>query len=389
MAMLLKDLYKDINHEDMKLVAGAAGMNRSIRWMHMVEGLEISSFLRGEEIAFITGIAMRQAQTETLLQLLRSIYEHGGSAVVINIGMYIKEIPQEAIDFCNQTAMPLFEVPWSVHMAEIMHVFAQKITEDEQCSVELKSALKYALYTPLATDTYIPVFEQNGFPAQGEYRLAVIRYETERPLAADEQASVLEKISRQSETALDRRYACRLFPLDGNIILLAAAWPEDCIRAVLEAAVARIQADLSDIRLYVSVSMAVPGLEQLHDCYVQLRKMYPLHNRCGRAVLVYDELGAYKVILDAEHPAGLMTYYRSVLGPLEEYDQLHHSQLLDALKVYLETNGSIHQTADILYIHRNTVTYKIHKAEEILGCDMSLFSTRFSVQLAMMIKNIM
>jgi hypothetical protein len=388
MAVLLENLYREMNHTDMKLVAGAGGMDRAIRWMHMVEGLEISSFLQGEEIAFITGIGLKNTKTETLTGLLHSIYDHGGSAVVINVGMYIDTIPEEALAFCNDVALPLFEVPWSVHMAEIMHVFAQKITEDERCSIELKSALKYALYTPLSTEAYVPVFEQHGFHGNGEYRLVTVQYEPSTEMLEQEKTAVLRKMSLQCEAVLHQHHACCVFILDGKLVQLVHDCPADSIKTALEAARTRMETVVPDGHVYISVSMTMRGLAQLHACYDQVGKMCRLQKRCQKNMAVYDELGAYKILLDAGHAAVLTAYYRDVLGPLEEYDQLHDSQLMEVVKVYLETNGSIHQTADILYIHRNTVTYKIHKAEELLGCDVSLLSTRFTLRLALMIKNL-
>lgn len=56
--------------------------------------------------------------------------------------------------------------------------------------------------------------------------------------------------------------------------------------------------------------------------------------------------------------------------------------------MYLQMNGSVQKTADALHIHRNTVNYKLHKLEDLLDCDLSDFSVRFTLQLALMIKEI-
>lgn len=44
MAVVLQDLYGLVSHKQMALVAGKKGMNRPVRWLHMVESVDIASF---------------------------------------------------------------------------------------------------------------------------------------------------------------------------------------------------------------------------------------------------------------------------------------------------------------------------------------------------------
>jgi DNA-binding PucR family transcriptional regulator len=58
-----------------------------------------------------------------------------------------------------------------------------------------------------------------------------------------------------------------------------------------------------------------------------------------------------------------------VLGTLAGLatDDEHHARLRDTLLVFLQTGGSYKATAERLTLHKNTVQYRIHKAEESLG----------------------
>lgn len=44
MAVILQDLYGLVSHKQMALVAGEKGLNRPVRWLHMVESVDIASF---------------------------------------------------------------------------------------------------------------------------------------------------------------------------------------------------------------------------------------------------------------------------------------------------------------------------------------------------------
>jgi DNA-binding PucR family transcriptional regulator len=48
-------------------------------------------------------------------------------------------------------------------------------------------------------------------------------------------------------------------------------------------------------------------------------------------------------------------------------DDAHHARLRETLFVFLDTGGSYKTTAERLLLHKNTVQYRIRKAEESLG----------------------
>lgn len=138
----------------------------------------------------------------------------------------------------------------------------------------------------------------------------------------------------------------------------------------------------------VGVSDSVEGLASLSTAYDQALLALRLQRRKGKALLFYDELGAYTLLFNQKDPAVMELFCQRILNKAEEYDRLHDSSLLEVLTIYLQMNGSVQKTADVLHIHRNTVNYKLHKLEDLLDCDLSDFSVRFTLQLALMIKEI-
>ena len=55
------------------------------------------------------------------------------------------------------------------------------------------------------------------------------------------------------------------------------------------------------------------------------------------------------------------------LSVLEEYDRENHTLLRDTLTVFLQNHCSILETAKKMYVHRNTVKYRIARIQEITG----------------------
>lgn len=373
MAVVLQDLYGLVSHKQMALVAGKKGLNRPVRWLHMVESVDIASFLEGDEIAFVTGIGLKQPGVKTVPELVRAIYDHGASAIVLNVGPYIPAIPESVLAFCDDVALPLFQVPWDVHMAELMHIFSTEITERERLERDMQQAFETAVMKPVPAEPYLSVFSKYGFRPELPYRLLVLCPGRE---AAKTQTDWLEKV----RFSLDNRMKHGLFPGESCLWLLTTCCDTGTIQQRAEQWLADGLAGM------VGVSDRIDGLSSLSAAYEQASLALRLQRRKGKPLIFYDELGAYTLLFNQKDPAVMERFCRRVLHKAEEYDRLHDSSLLEVLTIYLQMNGSVQKTADALHIHRNTVNYKLHKLADLLNCDLSDFSVRFTLQLALMIK---
>ena len=132
MAVTLREIIKQVQHLEMKLVAGETGLDHEVSWTHMVDSDTISAFLQGQELTFTTGLGLNE--NLTLLRLVKEVWRNKASGIVINTGPYISEIGQDVIDFANEKGFPVFEVPWKVRMAEIMRIICFAITKEQQYS---------------------------------------------------------------------------------------------------------------------------------------------------------------------------------------------------------------------------------------------------------------
>jgi PucR family transcriptional regulator, purine catabolism regulatory protein len=82
----------------------------------------------------------------------------------------------------------------------------------------------------------------------------------------------------------------------------------------------------------------------------------------------------------------LKNYYSIALNGFTESKIDEEQTLLETLSVYLETHCQISETAKRLFVHRNTVVYRIEKCEEILGKSLKDSETTLQMRLAFRIK---
>ena len=105
MSILVKDILKLKSLEEMKLVGGSIGLEKCIEWVYVSECLEDPlegiKWLQGGEIVIITGVGIK-SDINVLTKLIEGISEKNGAALIVNVGKYIREIPEEAIKIAEK-----------------------------------------------------------------------------------------------------------------------------------------------------------------------------------------------------------------------------------------------------------------------------------------------
>ncbi|WP_162142481.1 PucR family transcriptional regulator [Aneurinibacillus terranovensis] len=85
----------------------------------------------------------------------------------------------------------------------------------------------------------------------------------------------------------------------------------------------------------------------------------------------------------------LKQFYDNTLKGLADSTDREHMDLIQTIAVYLENNCLITETAKQLYIHRNTVSYRLNKCEEILGRSLKDPNEALKLRIALMVRSLL
>lgn len=385
MAVTLREIMKQVQHLEMKLVAGETGLDHEVSWTHMVDSDTISAFLQGQELTFTTGLGLNE--NLTLLRLVKEVWRNKASGIVINIGPYISEIGQDVIDFANEKGFPVFEVPWKIRMAEIMRIICFAITKEQQNAIEVATALNNAFLCPGQEELYVSALMRKGYFTDSAYTVVNVRVEEEHNRVTGMR---LERISSTLSSHIRCNYNGILCCAQEKQILLVLC---DYSAEACQETVERIFQTLCRMtcqkeQVLVSVSKQVGGLRQIYKSYQFAEKMADLLCSCqvpgeqkadAGKLLFYKDLGIYRVLLTLTDKEAIEEYLADTVALLYEYDEMNHTDLVRVLQCYLKNDCSVKSTAEELIVHRNTINYKLGKASEILGKNLSGFDERFQL----------
>jgi DNA-binding PucR family transcriptional regulator len=108
----------------------------------------------------------------------------------------------------------------------------------------------------------------------------------------------------------------------------------------------------------------VPGFRRTHLQALSAQAVALAAGPSGRYVTSFGEVAPLALMMGSIEL--LQAWVTEILGTLAA-DDAHHARLRETLRVFLQENGSYKATAERLMLHKNTIRYRIRKAEENLG----------------------
>ena len=105
-----------------------------------------------------------------------------------------------------------------------------------------------------------------------------------------------------------------------------------------------------------------------------------------RRVIAYSELGIGRLIYQLPIPLCKM-FIREIFDGRspDDFDE----ETLTTINKFFENNLNVSETSRQLFIHRNTLVYRIEKLQKATGLDIRTFEDAMTFKIAMMVVNYM
>ncbi|PTX64614.1 purine catabolism regulator [Melghirimyces profundicolus] len=101
-----------------RVLAGKDSLDRTIRWVHILEVTRFEHLISGGEMILTTGIAFRSG-TDSPLAYLRKLIDLGVSCLCIELGEYFTELPREMVELAESRGFPLVVFEETVRFVDI------------------------------------------------------------------------------------------------------------------------------------------------------------------------------------------------------------------------------------------------------------------------------
>ena len=368
------------NRYEMKFLAGQNGWANSISWVHLLEDTTIIQNFWGKELAVTTGLGF--PQKEDWMNLARLLNRYHASGLIINVGQYIYDVPEELIAYCNENDLPLLTVPWEVHLSDMIKDFSIHVFLQDNTDEQIVAALIAAIETPDNQKAYRKKLLQY-FDVDGSFQVLLLTCEGLDSMDTVERKKLSYRIQLYLE---DITHNASFFYYNSDFVLVANAVSEEYLYRLVTGAIKRGKRRMPELELCVGIGSKCMDISQLSISYQRAKAAAHMALTHKKQVVKFDDCGLFRLLYMVEDKGILREMETECLAALEEHDRRYNADYVDTLQSYLKHDGSIQAVAAELFTHRNTVLYRIGNIRKILGNELKTPEERLPYQIAFYIR---
>lgn len=145
------------------------------------------------------------------------------------------------------------------------------------------------------------------------------------------------------------------------------------------------------VKVSIGVGRAYSGIGNIkkshEEAEIALRVGRQLYG--GNCVSFFEDLGSYRVLHELKDSEAVLSFQNEILNKVKLYDSQNDAALYDTLVCYLKNNLNYRKTAEEMFVHRNSVIYRIKKIEEITGLSLNDPEDCFNLQLSIKLDTVL
>lgn len=377
----------------MNLKAGREGILHPIRWIYFADCLQcvkseyrIEEYIHGGEFVVLTNRNLTDDSIR-LKELISKMQAYDIAALGINEG----QISEEMTAYCEEHKLPLFELPERFPLVDLSQIICKRLVLEEND----KNAAEQ-LFTSILDAEHLNrenVFAQARFlniDLSGEFR--VIEFAFLKEQDKDDSFAVGQAIRRIIHTEFARYLSQNILTRlqAGTVLALVPAGDitEERLKEILVRIVKMVRQECAT-GLVVGVGNSTGYLEDVNLSRNEASTAIRVADLSGQqeAVFFYKDQGIYTLLSKITDSKFLDAFVEKHIGKLIRADEVNKSNLCETLETYINHNCNAKETAESMYIHRNTLNYRLGKTQEILGNKCNDMDSCLTLKLAFMIRH--
>lgn len=388
-----KDLFKLPSLSKMKIIAGNKGLHKIIRWSYKAESIHLAKWVHGGELLIVSKMVIHE-KNFNLYNFLKEAISLNISGALLLIGPnYIEQIPQSVIDLSNQKHFPLFLIPWDTPLVDIFEELGHAIASINLINDKHKDLLFSIIFNNNLSLDYLKYQSQEvNFSFDGYLQFFEINF----LLPQSENTLILNDVDKDTIC----QFIHTLFENE-HIPILSSSYTKNIIALInvnntslntlntlFPQILNYIKENYPNYIVNIGIGTRQKSLEKYKLSYEQASKCINLaiKQKQKNMIYYYEQLGLYQLFYDINNKTLLENFVHNILYSLMAYDKKYNTNLIQTLEVYLNKNCNLNQTAETLFIHRNTIKYRLQRIEEITNTSLDDAFTRLNFFNAILIK---
>lgn len=370
----------------LKVIAGHRGLNKRVSCLTVMEVPDITRWLKGHDFIITSLYAVRE-DIDSQIALIDKLADLNCSCLAIKLGQYVKKLDEVIIEKADKRGLVLVEIPQDITYIEIIVNGMEKILHDRDIDSMIEKYMKDIIFDNYEDrDIAIERGELLGFKIRNGYSLAIslVSYGIDSDEDIKKMRKIAKKVAQKSDILLKFTYNPVITVGAKSTIIFLVNESKDIVEnldKIIDIMMEYIEGeDLKNIKL--GIGPIGKGFEGIKDTYYRSLEVLNLVGILDndRSIYFYDKLKIYLSLAKLFRTTEYDVFY-DIYGKLGE-------DLILTLEMFHKCNLDIAETARQLFIHQNTVRYRLKKVKDIIGYDAFIFEDNFKLHLFLLYNRI-
>ncbi|SIS04318.1 purine catabolism regulatory protein [Peribacillus simplex] len=344
-------------------------MKRSIKRIHHIDGMEIKSRILPIVVSKdIYGYIVVWQTVRELNEFDYIILEQASTIMALEM-VKAKEIE---------------EVKWRIKNDFFDDLISGKITSNDtlQTLCDLHGLNPNYMYYSIVIHIEPKEVNKNEDIIVGKYRM-------------DNTAKKCEEIIYDSSYKANGEFTC--FHRNNRIIILIGKNEDRPSVSISEAKLFATELHDSLVRkvketsFLIGIGKQYRTIKSLHKSFTEANEVIRLMQQVNEKneVSHFEDYSVYHLLDSNIKDAALEDFFEKCLGNIYDHDKIHGTGYMTTLENYFINNLNLTETSKAMFIHRNTLIYRIERIKEILNTDLKHSEELLRIQIALKIFRIL
>ncbi|MHC1722942.1 MAG: PucR family transcriptional regulator [Aminipila sp.] len=366
-----------------RLVAGHRGLDKIVEKVGILdwefikkieEGPEnISDFIEGEFV--LSSLLFAKDKPELIIEAVKYLAESRVSGLAIK-NIYYTELPEEVIHYANEKSLPVF-VFHTVYFEDIITETMDKIR-----SINNSNLLESKVDLLINKNLNKTIIRDIALELNSSFKeFFIVLYAKGKKQTAENhllsQVDLIRKdrAFKQNDTIIKYH--------DGLLLIGSFESLESSLFSSKAKSLLRTLQINSD-EYFIGISNLHSNLGELGIAINESLFAVKSGEIFKSQLNYFKDIGIFSVLIPHSRDKWVKNFYEQIINPIKNYDEKYNTELFNTALKFVENDGNFIKTAEALFLHKNTIRYRINKIKELHHMENS--ELNFYEQLSIAIK---
>ena len=335
------------------LLAGEGGLNNIVTGINIYEYILKKTHDRTGELYLTSFYNIREGGEEALFDHIRVLIDTNCPGLLMGAGTYA-DISDDIKTLADENNFPIISIGESVIYADVLES-AYKLILDSN-SVDKDAIFLDRIMTLEDRKIILKYVKQINSEFQDEF--CVVYF------SCDKSKDVIYSLFNNEIGHIKENKVIRYN--DSFVIIISSKKELGNLEGTLNKIVDKFPS--STINYHFGISDTYNDYRNFKMAVTEAKYAYITCEKItGKKMSNIFEIGIYRMLIPICEDKNVVKYSRSIVNKVREYDEKYNMEILNTVLMYLKCDYDIVKTSQKLFLHKNTIRYRLKKIESIIN----------------------